>query len=273
MLLVFFVVDKNIYLPCVEFFEPFMRKISIVFFAGLTGIILSVSCKLTYQTQSVQFKDYRLNQSNKQDSTLIALIRPYGDSVNKSMSDVVAVSEMEFEKKQPECTLGNILADALLSMAEKKYAMHIDAAFLNYGGIRLTSIPVGNITRGKVFELSPFDNLLILQKLSGKVVQEFLDHVAGRGGWPCAGISMQIKNKKAVHVMIGGVPINESATYTIANNDYVANGGDDCIMLKTVPQISNGYLVRDAVLDYFTEQTKAGKKISAKIENRVTNAE
>jgi 2',3'-cyclic-nucleotide 2'-phosphodiesterase (5'-nucleotidase family) len=113
----------------------------------------------------------------------------------------------------------------------------------------------------------------VLQKLSGKVVQEFLDHIAGRKGWPCAGITMQIKDKKAINVLIGGAPLNESAVYTIANNDYVANGGDDCAMLKTIPQISNGYLFRDAVIDYFTQYTAAGKKISAKIENRVTNAE
>jgi len=185
----------------------------------------------------------------------------------------VAVSEMELEKKQPEGTLGNIMADAMLAMAEKKYDTHVDAAFINHGGIRLPSIPAGNITRGKIFELAPFDNVLILQKLSGKVVQEFLDHVAGRGGWPCAGISMQIKNKKAVNVVIGGVPIDTLAIYTIANNDYVANGGDDCVMLKTIPQINNGYLFRDAVIDYFTRFTTEGRKLSVKIENRVTNAE
>ncbi len=250
-----------------------MRKINIAFLAGSVAISFFLSCKLTYQPQSVQFKDYRLNQTNKQDSAVIALIKPYGDSVNQSMNGIVAVSETELEKKQPEGTLGNILADAMLKMAEEKFATHVDAAFINYGGIRLPSIPAGNITRGKVFELAPFDNLVVLQKLSGKTVQEFLDHVAGRKGWPCSGITMQIKDKKAINVMIGGVPLNESAMYTIANNDYVANGGDDCAMLKTIPQISTGYLFRDAVIDYFTQYTAAGKKISAKIENRVTNAE
>lgn len=250
-----------------------MRKISLVFFAGLVAITLSVSCKLTYQPQSVQFKDYQLNQTNKQDSSLIALVRPYADSVNKSMNGIVAVSETELEKKQPEGTLGNVLADGMLKMAERNYATHVDAAFINYGGIRLPSIPAGNITRGKIFELAPFDNVLVLQKVSGKVMQEFLDHIAGRKGWPCAGITMQIKNKKAINVMIGGVALNESTIYTIANNDYVANGGDDCIMLKTIPQVNNGYLFRDAVIDYFTQYTREGRKISAKIENRVTNAE
>ena len=55
--------------------------------------------------------------------------------------------------------------------------------------------------------------------------------------------------------------------------DYVANGGDDCIMLKTVPQINNGYIFRDAILEYFADINKQGKKIVAKIENRVSNAE
>ena len=53
----------------------------------------------------------------------------------------------------------------------------------------------------------------------------------------------------------------------------MANGGDDCVMLKTIPQINNGYLFRDAVLDYMADINKQGKKIAATIENRVTNAE
>ena len=35
---------------------------------------------------------------------------------------------------------------------------------------------------------------------------------------------------------------------------------------------TNGYLLRDALVDYFTGFTKAGKKISSQIENRVSDA-
>ena len=55
--------------------------------------------------------------------------------------------------------------------------------------------------------------------------------------------------------------------------DYVANGGDDCVMLKSIPQQNNGYLFRDAVLDYFAGKAKDGKAISSSIQNRVSNAE
>lgn len=250
-----------------------MSKISKFFVAGflITGGIFS--CTTAYQAQKIQYNDYRIATGAKQDSSILVLLKPYSDSLSKSMNDVVAVSETDLEKKQPEGSLGNFLADAMMAMAEKSYATHIDAAFINYGGIRLPSLPSGNITRGKVFELSPFDNLLVIQKLNGKTLQEFLDHVASKGGWPCAGVSMQIKDKKAINVKIGGAALNESTVYTIANNDYVANGGDDCIMLKAIPQVSNGYIFRDAVFDYLAELKKQGKKISGKTENRVSNAE
>lgn len=196
------------------------------------------------------------------------------------MNDVVAVAASELVKSQPEGTLGNVLADAVLIKARDAYKTNVDAAFVNHGGIRLNAIPAGNITRGKIFELSPFDNIIVLLKLKGKLFQEFLNHISGRGGWPAAGVQWQIKSlptgqagKKAISVVINGTPIDENATYTIAVADYVANGGDDCVMLKTIPQINNGYLFRDAVLDYLSDINKQGKKIAATIENRVTNAE
>ena len=241
--------------------------------AVLTAIVLTISCTPSYQAQSVQYKDYRISSDFSKDSTLLTLLKPYSDSLAKSMYEVVAVSETELEKKQPEGTLGNFLADAMLAMAEKSYATQVDAAFINYGGIRLPALPSGNITRGKIFELSPFDNLLVIQKVNGKVLQQFLDHVATKGGWPCSGISMQIKDKKAINVKIGGAPLKESSVYTIANNDYVANGGDDCVMLKSIPQVNNGYIFRDAIFDYLVKLKSQGKKISAKTENRVSNAE
>jgi hypothetical protein len=108
--------------------------------------------------------------------------------------------------------------------------------------------------------------------LNGKVFQQFLNHISSRGGWPTAGITWQIKNKEAVNVLVGNSPLNETSTYTIALVDYVANGGDDCDMLKSIPQNNNGLLFRDAILNYFISFTKQGKKIPAITEKRVSNA-
>lgn len=232
-----------------------------------------ISCNTSYQPQSVQYREMKVNQGANGDKVLEALIKPYADSVNKSMNSVIAVAEITLERKQPEGSLGNLVADIMLASAREKYNTKVDLAVMNSGGIRLPYLTAGDITRGKIFELSPFDNIVVLQKMNGKLLQEFLDHTAAHGGWPVAGATLQIKNKKALHVKINNLAIDPNAQYTLALLDYVASGGDDAAMLRPVPQINNGNIFRDAIIEYLTRLNKAGKKVTAKIENRVTYAE
>jgi hypothetical protein len=71
--------------------------------------------------------------------------------------------------------------------------------------------------------------------------------------------------------LVNGQAFNSSATYTIANSDYVANGGSDCAMLKGIAQMNKGILLRDALIDYASWLTANGKSVDTKIENRTTN--
>lgn len=236
------------------------------------SVAVFFSCNPVYRASSVQYNDYQVTNLQK-DAGVQLMLQPYADSVNSSMNAVIAQLAVDVEKRQPESTLGNLMADAMKVMGEKYYKTTIDASLVNYGGIRIPSVKAGAITRGKVFEMMPFDNIIVLQKLKGTVLKELLDHVAGRGGWPVSGITMQIKNKKAENIMIGGKALDMNAVYTIANSDYVANGGDDCEMLRTIPQVNNGFLFRDAIIEYFTMFGKEGKQISMTIQNRVVNAQ
>lgn len=241
---------------------------------GFFWVALSlVACSTSFQANKVQFKDYKINTKQQPNTAVIKMLQPYSDSVNKTMNDVLAIAAMPLEKNQPEGTLGNVLADAMLSQAQTNYQTSIDAVFLNSGGIRLPSIAAGNITRGKVFEMSPFDNIIVVLKIKGNVLQDFLNLVAARGGWPCAGIQYQIRNKAAINITIANKPLQLSNEYTIATLDYIANGGDDCIMLKDIQQLNNGFLFRDAVIQYFVQLTKQGKQIQSSIQNRVSYAQ
>jgi 2',3'-cyclic-nucleotide 2'-phosphodiesterase (5'-nucleotidase family) len=235
--------------------------------------VAGLSCNTTYQSQSLQYKTYRINTAQTKDSALLTFLQPYSNNVNTTMNDVIGVAEKSMDKKQPECALGNFMVDAFLNMAAEKYNTKVDVAFVNFGGIRLTQLPAGNVTTGKIFELMPFDNLLILQKVKGSVLQQVLNLAAEKGGWPMAGLSMQLKDKKAINVLIAGKPLDPDATYTIANSDFIANGGDNADMLRNVPQITNGYLMRDAILDYIKKMKSQGKNITANVENRVTYAQ
>jgi 2',3'-cyclic-nucleotide 2'-phosphodiesterase (5'-nucleotidase family) len=234
---------------------------------------LSVHCKTSYQAETLSYKSYQVSDSQQKDKALLDLIDPYSDSVNRSMNDIVGYAEKSLDKKQPEGTLGNFMVDVFYEMSKEKFNRHIDIAFMNHGGIRLPQLPGGTVTRGKIFEMMPFDNLLVIQKLNGNVLQEFLDLIAAKGGWPVAGMTMQIKDKKAVNVLIGGKPLDPNAVYTTINSDFMANGGDNADMLRTVPQENIGYLMRDALLEYILRKKALGKNIDANIENRVSYAQ
>ena len=72
--------------------------------------------------------------------------------------------------------------------------------------------------------------------------------------------------------MVGEQPLDNSKIYCTATIDYVANGGDGMEFLRPIPQIQTGVLYREAIMEYWKEQTKEGKQISASLENRVSYA-
>jgi 2',3'-cyclic-nucleotide 2'-phosphodiesterase (5'-nucleotidase family) len=234
-------------------------------------LLFTVSCSTSNQTTSLLYKDYPIQKQAKTDSGLVKMLQPYAVSLNATMDKVIGFSNNNLSAKQPESGLGNFMADCMRIMAEKKFAKKVDAGFINQGGIR-SYIPKGNITVGKIFELMPFDNLIVLQEVKGNVLQQFLDKTAADGGWPVsAGLTMGIKDKKAVNVTINGKPLDINTTYLIANSDYVANGGSDCEMLRRIPQQNKGYLLRDALIEFVTNITQQGKPVDFSIENRVVN--
>ena len=189
------------------------------------------------------------------------------------MNFVIGELETSLEKKQPEGTLNNWTADVMLDAAGKKFQTKVDAAILNYGGLRLTQLAAGPLTVGKIFELSPFDNTIVLLAVPGKNLLDFLHLIAERGGWPVAGIRMTIRDKKATDVMVQGSALDANHIYTIATVDYLANGGDNTIMLAGLPRKDFGFLFRDAIIDYVKETTNKGQRISAVLDNRVTVSE
>lgn len=202
-----------------------------------------------------------------------ALLMPYAKDINATMSKVIGKSAGTYNNNRPESEIGNFMADAYLQMATEKFGRKVDAGFMNAGGVR-SYLSKGDITVGKIFEIMPFDNILVLQELKGSILQAYLDKMAEDGGWPVSkGVTLVIRNKKATQVMINGKPLDANAVYVVAHSDYIANGGGDCDMLRSVPQINRGYLMRDAIIDYVTKLTAEGKIIQPVIENRVTNGQ
>jgi 2',3'-cyclic-nucleotide 2'-phosphodiesterase (5'-nucleotidase family) len=238
----------------------------------IVSLIVVQSCTTVRPIPAeVQYKTYVVS-GEKQDTTFLKMLSPYRDSIVKTMNNVIGFATETLTKSNGNPGLGNLFTDAMKEMAEKHFARKVDAAIMNSGGIR-SYIPKGEITIGKVYELMPFDNLLVLQEMKGSLLKQFLDHAASKGGWPLSGITMTVKNRKAENILVAGKPLDENATYVIAQPDYVANGGDNSEMIKNVPQVNIGYVLRDALIEYIRQFTASGKPVTASPEKRVTHAD
>lgn len=217
-------------------------------------------------------QQYTISKEGAADSVITALIRPYKRGVDTQMQVVIGYTDIPLTKAQPESTLGNFVADATLEAA-KRIDPKTVAAVSNYGGIRLSFIAAGPITRGKVYELMPFDNMLTIVELPGNVLQQLCDKMAASKGWPVSGLTFTIKDKAAIDVMVGGQPLNNALFYKIALSDYVARGGDNCDFLKPMKKRATVVFIRDAMLNYVTALETAGKPLHPTLDNRIRYAE
>jgi len=192
--------------------------------------------------------------------------------MDSTMQIVIGRADTTLTKAQPECTLGNFVADAMLQAA-KQVNPKVCAAVCNYGGLRIPYLQAGSITIGKMYELMPFDNALTIVEVPGTVLMQWCQHMAAAKGWPVNGISYVIKNGKAVDIQVNHERMDEKTTYLIATNDYLATGGDKCSFLIPLKATPCNMFIRDVLIDYVKALNNTNKPLHPYIENRVRYAE
>lgn len=239
-------------------------------------LVLAASCT-AYHLQNYSAANLENNATlTGFDNKVVYLYTPYHDSIEKKMEKVISVTATELEKGKPESRLTNFFADFYIEegnriCAEKKLNFRPDVGYQNYGGIRI-SLPKGNITVGKIFELMPFENEMVFVKLTGVQLKTFLDQIAAKGGDSVSGVKFGIREGKAANILIGGVPLDTGKDYWLATNDYVAEGGDDLsVFKKRIDYVATGSRIRDLLISYLENKMNSGITISPVPDGRIYN--
>jgi 2',3'-cyclic-nucleotide 2'-phosphodiesterase (5'-nucleotidase family) len=231
-------------------------------------LILFVSCKQWHlASYSNEYKN--IHKDISLNTPLEKLYSPYKLQLDSQMNVVIGYLATPLELNQPESTLGNHISDIILEMASFYTGERIDLAVINFGGLRINSVPTGNLTIEQAYKIMPFDNYLATTKIKGEVLLEFFNHMASLGGWPISGANYEIKNRKAENIHIQGTPFNEQQEYVVALSDYLLNGGDNCFFLENIPYTNTQVLFRDAIIEYWKETKSKNESISVFLENRV----
>ncbi len=241
------------------------RLLSLVLIASFV-----LSCRSGYEIVStVKFE--RVGEAEvDSDVGTEAVIIPYRDSLNSIMNEVIGQLSTPLVKQRPESNIGNWLADMMRDEAEIKLGRTVDFAIQNYGGIRVTSLAPGPLTIGEIFEIMPFDNMLVFLEADSAKVHRLFDHIAESGGWPVSkGVSFVIDGDKSTSITLRGEPMRSGATYLFALPDYVANGGSGSFFLKEYDRMDSDIFIRDLFIENIRRDTRAGLSQSPVIEGRI----
>lgn len=199
-----------------------------------------------------------------------SIIRPYREKLSVVMDEVIGESAVLMEKALPEGGLNNWFADALFNSGDQLFDRKIDVAIQNYGGLRVSSIGAGPVTRGKIYELMPFDNLAALVVLDSARVQAVCDNLANYGGGVVSKtLKFGILEDKAYMIEIHGEPLSGARTYNFLFSDYVVNGGSIGRIVAGAEREDSPVLIRDVLLMELDRLRKEGEKMKGMPDGRI----
>ncbi len=237
-----------------------------------TGNIKQIENQKSYSIDST------LDVFSTVDTSFMNLIVSYKSQLDDEMNMVISIADEEMVTAKPESKLSNFVADGMLQIGkeycnENDLSHSVDLAIMNLGGIR-TGMPKGEIRTGRMFEMLPFKNKLVIVGMKGGDLKTLLDQIAEFGGEGSSGFKMGIKDGKAIDVLVDGKKIDREKIYYVISVDYLVNGGGNVTAFKNRETFRHMHqMLRSEMIKYISENFKDGKNISAKLDGRIYHVE
>jgi 2',3'-cyclic-nucleotide 2'-phosphodiesterase (5'-nucleotidase family) len=207
-----------------------------------------LACSSYLRIDSKKNKE-QISKEINEDEKLTNEIKPYKDSLDKKMNEVLGKSETDFIVARPSSNLMNWVADAVFVNQTRNVRLAQPLiCLLNTGGIR-SSIGKGDVTLGDMYKIMPFENTLVWVELPISVIPEIEEYLKKSGGEP-------ISNCKLINGKLEINGIRENTThFWIITSDYLMNGGDKMDFFKKKTNVnSTGKLLRDILIEELKNQ-------------------
>jgi 2',3'-cyclic-nucleotide 2'-phosphodiesterase/3'-nucleotidase len=201
------------------------------------------------------------------DETVQAIVDKYQKELEPIMSEVLTNSKVELKRNYDKISnIGSLITEVMKEDAD------VDVALQNPGGIRI-DLPAGKITVGDWYEVLPFGNTIVTAEMTGAQIIKVLEQslTLQKGMMQMAGLKVKYNSSKPEYkrveevTMADGTKLQKDKTYTVATNNFLAEGGDNYSTFKEVNFTNTYKKVRSAVIEYLRTQDT----ISPKADDRV----
>jgi len=212
-----------------------------------------------------------MDTAEPQDPAVAADVSRVAVEADKGLMHEVGYTKMELsarreEIRRRESAFGDWVADLAREITRA------DVALFNGGDFR-ASIPAGPVTLKQIYEAFPFQDELVVGRLTGAQLIEALQRSASLnpednpGGFlQVSGLRYSIANGALESATLAERPIDPMRRYLVVVPDFLAEGGDGYVMLKDMQdRVMTGQLVSDMVIEAF----RTGSPITATVDGRI----
>jgi 2',3'-cyclic-nucleotide 2'-phosphodiesterase (5'-nucleotidase family)/predicted AlkP superfamily phosphohydrolase/phosphomutase len=185
-----------------------------------------------------------------------------------------------------EQPMGDVIADAMLEATAPTDFGGTVAAFMNSGGVRAGLLFAksgpetedGIVRYTEAFTVQPFGNTLVVKTCTGQQLydvlnQQFNNPAAGQNRimLVSANVHYQWTTAGGAHVVdgsltFGGAPVNKAASYRVAMNNFMADGGDGYTVFTQCTAPLGGEVDLDAFARYLTAHSPVSPPALTRIE-------
>jgi len=154
------------------------------------------------------------------DKNIQALIEKYNDNEELNKPVGVAVEPIEGEHE-----LGSLMTDAITRR------LGVDFAFQNIGGIRISSLPAGEIKLKDIYRFDPFGNMVVIYKMNLEEITSLICNAFNRGkqldletsGLTYTVVTGQDGLCREIEILdMKGFSLDPDHEYTVGINSYIA---------------------------------------------------
>jgi 5'-nucleotidase len=173
-----------------------------------------------------------------------------------------------------EAPLGDLIADAVLEATKSE---GVQIAFMNIGGIRKDFDVADDLTAtyGQAQVVLPFSNTLVTMEMRGAQIRSLIEQQWMRAHGDSESQMLQVSRgfsyrwdkslPKGARVIPGsiklnGVPIDDAASYRVAVNNFLAEGGDGFpVFAEAANKRDTQIRDLDALAQFLVQSDRAGK--------------
>jgi len=229
-------------------------------YLGRLDLTVDGDKKTGYRVVSYRYHLIPLSKEVAPDSAMEKLLQDFQSRYGGDLeTKVCLVGKDSARRNDGDWPIACLCVDALRNAAQAEIGL------LNTGSFRL-DLKAGNMTKGVLMSLLPFDDQIVVVQMTGSMIRQVLERSLAKKGesgfLQLSGIAVSGK-PGALEITVGGEALSSRREYKVAINDFLSGGGDG---YDVFPRLKSREKMDLKLRDVVEKELKAAQSVPDKVD-------